>query len=66
MTTIISNDQIGRFAALDHSVLEEVQAIIEAHEQPQPLAIERTGAVGTDQIEPRHVTWMKAALKAFS
>ncbi len=65
MTTIISNDHIGRFAALDHSVLEEVQAIIEAGGQPQSLAAEWAGAVETCQTEPRHVTWMKAALKAF-
>jgi hypothetical protein len=66
MTTIISNDPVGRFAALDHSVLEEVQAMIEAHSRLQPPANEQAGAVETSQTEPRHVTWMKAAIKAFS
>ncbi len=30
MKTVIANDRIGRFAELDHTVLEEVQAIMES------------------------------------
>ena len=29
MKTVIANDRIGRFAELDHTVLEEVRAILE-------------------------------------
>lgn len=30
MKTVIANDRIGRFAELDHTVLEEVRAIMES------------------------------------
>lgn len=66
MTTIISNDHVGRFAGLDHSVLEELQAIMEARGRSQPISPEFACTVETSETEPRHITWMKAALNALS
>lgn len=66
MTTTISDDHIGRFAELDHSVLEEIQARMEADDRPGPLAIDWTVEAEAPETEPRHVTWMKAALNVFS
>jgi hypothetical protein len=60
----LSNDQFGRFAELDHSVLEEIQAMMEARGRPGPLAIEEDAE--SCETEPRHLTWMKAALNVFS
>jgi hypothetical protein len=37
MKTVISEDRIGRFAELDHTVVEEVRAFIETgQEEKQP------------------------------
>jgi hypothetical protein len=63
MTTIISSDPVGRFAALDHSILEEVQAIMEARGRPGPLANDRTCVVDCRETEPQHQTWIQAARK---
>jgi hypothetical protein len=62
----ITTDHFGRCAELDHSVLEEIQAMMEAHGRPGPLAIEWTADADTTATEPRPVSWMKAALNVFS
>jgi hypothetical protein len=45
MTTVISEDRLGRFAELDHEILEEVRAIVETEAgdtvQRQPAAPRR-------------------------
>jgi hypothetical protein len=56
MTTVIANDRIGRFAELDRTVLEEVQAIMEV-----PPADESNAA---GAMTGRTRGWLRATLNA--
>ncbi len=42
MKTVIANDRIGRFAELDHTVLEEVRVIMESPTADQAVAAAAT------------------------
>jgi hypothetical protein len=65
MLTLTDNDQIDRFTTLDHAILEEVQAIVEAHGGLGPLSPEVTVAATSGEHAARHVSWMRAALDRF-
>ena len=56
MKTVIANDRIGRFAELDHTVLEEVRVIMEA-----PVADDDDK--GGHGPTARTLDWLRAALQ---
>jgi hypothetical protein len=56
MKTVIANDRIGRFAELDHTVLEEVQAIMESP------AADEAGQETTDHAA-RPGGWLRTTLQ---
>jgi hypothetical protein len=56
MKTVIANDRIGRFAELDHTVLEEVQAIMESP------AADAAGQDAADHVA-RPAGWLRTTLQ---
>jgi PleD family two-component response regulator len=61
MRTVIANDRIGRFAELDHEVLEEVQVIMEADDNTASVSAVETGVA---DCAARPLDWLRAALRA--
>ena len=59
MTTVISEDRLGRFAELDHEVLEEVRAIVETADGS---AVQRSPSTARRTLE-RMLTTLRATIR---
>ena len=59
MTTVISEDRLGRFAELDHEVLEEVRAIVETEDGS---AVQRSPSTARRALE-RMLTTLRATIR---
>jgi hypothetical protein len=59
MTTVISEDRLGRFAEVDHEVLEEVRAIVEAEDGS---AIQRSPGAARRALQ-RMLTTLRATIR---
>jgi hypothetical protein len=58
MKTVIANDRVGRFAELDHAVVEEVQVIMETSDNSGSETANGTARIAWAR------DWLCAALQA--